>query len=83
MSEDIWLNASVKFRKATWADFEPGDTIYYQMRTRHSEDAHGPMMVVNPIEGTIKNAQNVTLKALDWNVQLLKVDLVSLLVPSL
>lgn len=83
MSE-IWLDASIKFRKATWADFEPGDVLYYLIQRKHSDNyAHGPMIVVDPARGTIKNAQGVILTAKGWQVQLLKVDLPSLLAPNL
>lgn len=82
MSE-LWLDATIKFRKVTWSDCEPGDVLYYLILRKHSEDyAQGPMIVVDPVLGTIKNTQGVILTAKDWKVQLLKVDLPSLLAPN-
>lgn len=81
---ELWLNAMIKFRKATWVDFQPGDILYYltQFQKTDYEDnnAHGPMVVVDPVEGIIQNSSGVKIKALTWRIQLLKIDLVSMLV---
>lgn len=87
MSQDeLWLNAMIKFRKATWADFQPGDVVYYltefQKTDYEDNNAHGPMIVVDPTIGLIQNSSGVQIKALTWRVQLLKIDLVSMLMGS-
>lgn len=69
----------VKFRKVTWTDFQPGDILYYQL-LEDKEFANGPVTVVDPVAGIIQNSSGVKLKALNWRVQLLKLDLVSMLV---
>lgn len=79
----LWLSAMLKFRKATWADFQPGDVLYYQtqfLKNNHEEEhAHGPVLVIDPVAGIIQNCSGVKINALEWRVQLLKVDLLSLL----
>lgn len=83
-NEAVWVSAMVKFRKATWADFQPGDVLYYQTTFRKNnyedEHAHGPVTVVDPAAGIIQNCSGVKINALNWRVQLLKLDLVSMLV---
>ena len=80
MSESIWLESLVKFIKTSWEDVSDGDVIYYQVISgRKDHSAHGPFVVVDKITHSLRNAQGVEFSFKTQVIQLLKFDLVSLL----
>lgn len=80
MREAIWLESLVKFIKISWEDVNDGDVIYYQIISgRKDHSAHGPFIVVDKILGRLRNAQGVEFNFKSQKIQLLKFDLVSLL----
>jgi len=80
MSDSIWLEASVKFLKTSWEEVQDGDVVYYQIiRRHHDNNAHGPFIVVDKPRGRLRNGNGVELNFNSDNLQLLKFDLVSIL----
>lgn len=80
MSNNIWLEAFVKFIKISWDEVQDGDVIYYQILRRHQDDnAHGPFIVVDKTRNRLRNGNGVELNFNFDNLQLLKFDLVSIL----
>lgn len=58
----MWLAAQVEFDKMKWEDLKEGDLIYYWIDKKHLKDeAFGPITVVDPKLGKVKNRQGVVL----------------------
>jgi len=80
MSESIWLEAAVKFLKISWEDVLDGDVVYYRIiRRHHDNNAHGPFIVVDKTRGRLRNGSGFELNFNSANLELLKFDLVSIL----
>ena len=80
MSQSIWLETMVKFLKISWDEIQDGDVVYYQIKSRyHDNHAHGPFVVVDKFRHRLRNPQGVELNFKGDNLQMLKFDLVSIL----